>query len=133
MIRKFCDTENEKRSFLEEQQTHIRTGLQKLLETQDQVGELRHEMVLKEGVLKEKDAEANQKLSQMVLKQNEAEQRKKLAEELTLELQRQNEAIQERREAVEAELSEAEPALRSAKHSVQNIRKAQVIECAYFF
>jgi dynein heavy chain 1, cytosolic len=36
-IKKFVDTENEKRTFLEEQQTHIRTGLLKLLETQDQV------------------------------------------------------------------------------------------------
>ena len=36
-IKKFVDTENEKRTFLEEQQTHIRTGLLKLRETQDQV------------------------------------------------------------------------------------------------
>ena len=36
-IKKFISTENEKRTFLAEQQTHIRTGLLKLLETQDQV------------------------------------------------------------------------------------------------
>jgi dynein heavy chain 1 len=128
VIHKFTDTEHEKRSFLEEQQTHIRTGLQKLLETQDQVAELRHEMVHKEEVLRQKDAEANEKLTLMVTKQNEAEQRKKLAEELSSELQRQNEDIRVRRETVEGELSEAEPALMSAKHSVQNIRKAQLDE-----
>ena len=116
-IKKFVDTENEKRTFLEEQQTHIRTGLQKLLETQDQVGDLRGEMVLKDAVLREKDVEANSKLSQMVCKQTEAEQRKRLAEELTVELQRQNEQIRVRREQVETELSEAEPALVAAKHS----------------
>ena len=127
-IKKFVDTENEKRTFLEEQQTHIRTGLQKLLETQDQVGDLRGEMVLKDAVLREKDVEANSKLSQMVCKQTEAEQRKRLAEELTVELQRQNEQIRVRREQVETELSEAEPALVAAKHSVQNIRKAQLDE-----
>lgn len=36
-IKKFISTENEKRTFLAEQQTHIRMGLLKLLETQDQV------------------------------------------------------------------------------------------------
>ena len=72
--------------------------------------------------------EANSKLSQMVCKQTEAEQRKRLAEELTVELQRQNEQIRVRREQVETELSEAEPALVAAKHSVQNIRKAQLDE-----
>ena len=89
---------------------------------------LRGEMVLKDAVLQEKDAEANSKLSQMVGKQSEAEQRKKLAEELTVELSRQNEDIRVRREQVEVELSEAEPALVSAKQSVQNIRKAQLDE-----
>ena len=37
VIRKFVGLEREKREYLEEHQTHIRTGLQKLLETQDQV------------------------------------------------------------------------------------------------
>lgn len=128
LITKFVSVESEKRNFLEDQQTHIRTGLQKLLETQDQVNILRHEMVEKEAVLKAKDAEANQKLTQMVEKQNEAEQRKALAEQLTLELQKQNEEIRVRREEVEKELSEAEPALISAKQSVQNIRKQQLDE-----
>ena len=64
----------------------------------------------------------------MVARQNEAEQRKRLAEELTVELQRQNEEIRVRREAVEVELSEAEPALAAAKQSVQNIRKTQLDE-----
>ena len=43
-----------------------------------------------------------------------------------MELERQNDEIHIRRESVERELSEAEPALLSAKESVQNIRKAQV-------
>ena len=85
-------------------------------------------MVLKDAVLREKDAEANSKLSQMVGKQSEAEQRKRLAEDLTVELQRQNEEIRVRRDQVEIELSLAEPALVSAKQSVQNIRKAQLDE-----
>lgn len=128
VIRKFVVTEQEKRSSLEEQQTHIRTGLQKLLDTQVEVGKLRQEMVEKEAILRAKDEEANQKLAQMVEKQNEAEQRKTMAEQLTVELTTQNEEIRVRKETVEKELSEAEPALLSAKESVRNIRKAQLDE-----
>ena len=51
-----------------------------------------------------------------------------MAEALTRELAQQNEEIRVRRETVEKELSEAEPALESAKLSVQNIRKAQLDE-----
>jgi dynein heavy chain 1 len=128
LIKKFVTTENEKRTLLEDQQTHIRTGLEKLTETQSQVAELRKEMVAKEAVLRTKDAEANAKLSQMVEKQNEAEQRKAIAETLKVELEKQNEEIRIRRSEVEKELSEAEPALESAKQSVQNIRRTHLDE-----
>lgn len=85
-------------------------------------------MVEKETVLHQKDEEANKKLNQMLEKQNEAEQRKLVAEELTRELNKQNEEIRVRKETVQNELSEAEPALESAKQSVQNIRKSQLDE-----
>ena len=85
-------------------------------------------MVVKEAVLLQKDEEANRKLNQMLEKQNEAEQRKTVAEELTRELNKQNEEIRVRKEVVQTELSQAEPALESAKQSVQNIRKNQLDE-----
>lgn len=127
-INKFLKLEEEKRSALEDQQTHIRTGLQKLLETQDQVSTLNHDLNAKNEILQRKDQEANQKLTQMIEKQNEAEQRKVIAEQLTAQLIKQNEEIRVRKEVVEKELSEAEPALISAKNSVQNIRKQQLDE-----
>ena len=58
-------------------------------------------MVSKENILRIKDADANEKLGQMVEKQNEAEQRKAVAEQLTAELQKQDEEIRVRRESVE--------------------------------
>lgn len=128
LIHKFLRTEEEKRNAVEEQQSHIRTGLQKLLETQDQVYELNQELTAKSAILKQKDIEANQKLSLMVEKQNEAEQRKAVAETLTKELEKQTHEINIRKEVVEKELADAEPALVSAKQSVQNIRKAQLDE-----
>jgi hypothetical protein len=80
IVNKFVATEAESRSQLEQQQGHIRTGLGKLLETQNQVtycssfafvllfilsvqvNQLRQEMVAKEQVLRAKDTEANNKL-----------------------------------------------------------------------
>jgi dynein heavy chain 1 len=128
LINKFISTEREKRSFLEDQQTHIRTGLQKLVETQDRVADLRVEMVKKDSMLRTKDADANMKLSRMVEKQNETEYRKGVAENLTAELSIKNEEIRIRRESVERELAEAEPALNAAKECVQNIRRSQLDE-----
>lgn len=85
-------------------------------------------MVNKGHILRTKDAEANLKLTQMVEKQNEAEQRKSIAEELSVKLQKQNEEIRIRKDAVESELSQAEPALIAAKQSVQNIKRTQLDE-----
>jgi dynein heavy chain 1 len=85
-IKKFQAVDAEKREFLEDQQRHIRTGLLKLLETQDQVGLLRSDMVSKEAILKQKDIEANNKLNIMIEKQNEAENKKILSETLTVSL-----------------------------------------------
>ena len=128
LINKFVTLEAEKRSMLQEQQTHIRQGLHKMLETSEQVGELRQEMVEKESVLKAKDEEANRKLAQMVENQNAAEHAKTTAEQLTVELRNQEEEIQKRKVTVQQELSEAEPALEAAKQCVQGIKKSQMDE-----
>jgi len=128
LINKFVALEAEKRSMLQDQQTHIRTGLQKLLETQEQVATLRQEMVAKETILRSKDDDANKKLSRMVENQNAAENAKTLAEQLTLELRKQESEIQVRKAEAEQELSEAEPALLAAKQCVQGIKKAQMDE-----
>jgi len=85
-------------------------------------------MVQKEATLRSKDEEANRKLSIMVENQNAAEHAKTLAEELTIELQKQEEEIRIRKASVEQELSEAEPALMAAKQCVQGIKKAQMDE-----
>jgi dynein heavy chain 1, cytosolic len=128
LIHHFTATEQEKRANLEDQQTHIHTGLRKLIETQDRVSELQSEMVKTDTILRSKDSEANAKLTLMVDKQNEAEMKKSIAEKLTAELQSQNEEIRVRLDVVERELADAEPALQSAKQSVQNIRRAQLDE-----
>ena len=78
--------------------------------------------------MQHKDAEANRKLGLMVDKQKEAEQRKVEAQQLAQELQAQNKKVVESRRIVEEELSEAEPALQTAKDSVSAISRQQLDE-----
>ena len=108
-INKFLDTENEKRSALQEKANHIGTGLKKLLETEQKVKEMQEDCKIQGEVLKHKEQEANENLNKMVVTQNDAEQKKARAKELTVELAVQNEQISHRKVAVETELSEAEP------------------------
>ena len=128
LIKHFVALEREKRERIEEQQTHLRNGLLKLHETQSQVAVLRQQMVLQEELLNRKEKEANTKLAQMIDGQREAEAGKAVAEALTVEIEKQNANISERKAVAERELQDAEPALRSAKESVSNIRRAQLDE-----
>ena len=78
--------------------------------------------------LQEKEALANSKLQQMVADQNEAQKRKEEAEKMSLDVDRQQVAIAERKEKAQSELDEAEPALNSAKSSVKGIKKRDLDE-----
>jgi dynein heavy chain 1 len=127
-INKFIKLEDEKRSALQDQQTHIRMGLTKLLETSEQVKELNDALQSKNEILLRKEKESNESLQLMITKQREAETRKSTLDELNIELTKQNEEMRVRKETVEKELSEAEPSLIAAKSSVSNIRKAQLDE-----
>ena len=78
--------------------------------------------------LQEKEALANSKLQQMVADQNEAQKRKEEAERMSVDVDRQQVAITELKEKAQSELDEAEPALNSAKSSVQGIKKRDLDE-----
>ncbi|KAF1777758.1 P-loop containing nucleoside triphosphate hydrolase [Phytophthora cactorum] len=117
-----------KRAQLEDQQLHLNVGVQKLQATHEQVAELQGQLSLKEKELKKKDVEANEKLQQMVQEQNEAQEKKKDTEALAADLASKDEEIRSRKEVVEADLAQAEPALLDAQASVNSIRKAQLDE-----
>ncbi|ETM34531.1 hypothetical protein L914_18397 [Phytophthora nicotianae] len=127
-IRHFVSLYSEKRAQLEDQQLHLNVGVQKLQATHEQVEELQGQLSLKEKELKKKDVEANEKLQQMVQEQNEAQEKKKDTEALAADLASKDEEIRSRKEVVEADLAQAEPALLDAQASVNSIRKAQLDE-----
>ena len=80
--------------------------------------------------LREKEGLANSKIQQMVVvaDQNEAQKRKEEAEKMSVDVDRQQVAIAERKEKAQSELDEAEPALNSAKSSVKGIKKRDLDE-----
>ncbi|RLN48678.1 hypothetical protein BBJ28_00009539 [Nothophytophthora sp. Chile5] len=127
-IRHFVSLYSEKRAQLEDQQLHLNVGVQKLQATHEQVAELQGQLSLKEKELKKKDMEANEKLQQMVQEQNEAQEKKKDTEALAADLASKDEEISSRKQVVEADLAQAEPALLDAQSSVNSIRKAQLDE-----
>ena len=119
LIHNFVTCVNHQRGKVEEEQLRVNAGLTKLRQTQENVAELKMALATKSIELREKEALANNKLQQMVADQNEAQKRKEEAEKMSVEVERQQEAIAERKDKAQKELDEAEPALISAKNSVQ--------------
>jgi dynein heavy chain 1 len=124
----FVTCVNEHRGQVEEEQLRVNGGLSKLRQTQQNVAELKAGLATKSVELREKETLANNKLQQMVADQNEAQKKKEEAKKMSAEVERQQVAIAERKDKAQKELDEAEPALISAKNSVQGIKKKDLDE-----
>ena len=127
-IKQFVDLVNEKRNQLEEQQSHLNTGLRKLKETEEQVTNLQISLNEKTKELEEKKLAANEKLKQMVQDQQIAEQKKKAAEEMSEKLEKEDKLIMEKKEQAYSDLQKAEPAVEEAKNSVSSIKTSHLQE-----
>jgi dynein heavy chain 1 len=128
LINNFVSCVTELRASIEEEQLHINAGLAKLLQTQESVVEMEVGLGAKGAELREKETLANNKLQQMVADQNEAEKRKDAAEILSASLEKQQIQITARKEEVQRDLDEAEPALISAQASVKGIKRRDLDE-----
>lgn len=128
LIHNFVSSLNKLREKVEDEQLHVNAGLSKLCQTQENVAELKTALGLKKSELSKKENLANQKLQQMVGDQNEAEKRKEEAEKMRIAVDKQSEKITVRKEQVQRDLDEAEPALLSAQAAVKGIRKRELDE-----
>lgn len=128
LIQNFVTCLNKRRAEIEDEQLHVNAGLQKLQQTQENVGELKTSLGEKTRVLQEKETLANDKLQQMVADQNVAEKRKDEAELMSASVQKQQLEINARKSEAQRDLDEAEPALRSAQASVRGIKKRDLDE-----
>ena len=127
-IQNFVSCLNKRRAEIEDEQLHVNAGLQKLVQTQENVAELKTSLGEKTKVLREKEKLANEKLQQMVADQNIAEKRKVEAEKMSEAVQKQQTQINERKAEAQRDLDGAEPALIAAQQSVQGIKKRDLDE-----
>lgn len=122
-IHHFVKLYSEKRSDLEEQQFHLKVGLNKIAETLQQVEEMQKSLAVKSQELQAKNDAANAKLKQMFKDQQEAEKKKIQSQEIQIQLAEQTVKIEEKRKYVMADLAQVEPAVLDAqqgKFFVQN-------------
>ncbi|KAN0062764.1 dynein heavy chain [Thecaphora frezii] len=127
-IEYYVQVSQQKRGELEDQQRFLLVGLDKLKATVDQVEELQRSLAVKRTQLESKNAQANDKLQSMVKDQQIAEQKRAASITIQADLEVQKREIEERAISVRAQLEEAEPAVREAQASVQNIKKQHLTE-----
>lgn len=106
---------SEKRTDLEEQQFHLKVGLNKIAETLQQVEEMQKSLAVKSQELQQKNEAANSKLKQMFKDQQEAEKKKIQSQEIQIQLAEQTVTIEEKRKYVMADLAQVEPAVQDAQ------------------
>ena len=114
-VTQFIKLYHEKRADLEEQQSHLNNGLNKIKETVDQVEDLQKSLSSKRAILEKKNEEANLKLKQMIVDQQEAEKTKLDSQELQKILIVQTEEIAVKKESVMTDLARVEPAVQEAQ------------------
>ncbi|CAO0793713.1 unnamed protein product [Mucor circinelloides] len=119
---------NEKREDLEEQQRHLNVGLEKLKDTVIKVEELRKSLAIKKNQLELKEAQANEKIKQMLADEKITEQKKADSLEIKKNLKIQNREIEARRQVVDNDLANAEPAVKEAEQSVRSIKRQHLTE-----
>lgn len=125
-ISHYAKMSDKKREELEEQQRHLKGGLRKLVETQEEVAVLKQSLGKQEVTLKAKEQAANAKLEQMMVDKTAAEQKKEASEQIAKEIEIENEEINQKKAGVEAELECAKPALLEARNAVKDINKTDL-------
>eukprot|EP00960_Hanusia_phi_P074745 768303-Hanusia_phi.AAC.3 len=121
-----------KRGDLEKQISFLQGGLSRLEETWESVETLSKDASDQELQIKEKDAQAKQKMSEITLNVKEAQQKRFEAEELSQQLRKSEEEIQKKRSEVESRLADCKPVLEAAKLSVGSIKRDNLNEIRSF-
>lgn len=127
-VAQFDSLLNEKHSDLEDQQRHLNVGVDKLRETVDKVRDLRRTLASKKQELELKDKEASEKLERMILNQQQAEKSKAISLELRVAIEKKDKEVAARKQVVAADLAKAEPAVKEAAKSVNNIKRQHLTE-----
>jgi len=125
-IKHFTNLLTEKNDELNEQQAHINKGLQKIIQTEKTVNELKQSLAVKEVELKKKEEETKIKFKQIQEDQQKAAKNKEEAEKKQAEIEVMKKNIDERAAKVNYELSTVVPKMEAAKQAIGNMSPKSV-------
>ena len=125
-IRHFTKLQKEKSEELNEQQLHINKGLNKIVETEQTVSEMKESLAIKSVELKKKQKETKEKFEKIMEDQEKARINKDKAEKKQEEIEKMKVQIDERAEKVNYELSTVVPKMEAAKAAIGNMSPKSV-------
>ena len=110
------------------QSSHLKAGLGKLQDAENQVQELKKTAEKQKQLLAHKQKEADEALKQITKAMEKAAERRQEMESLQNKLQEDNVKINKRKSEVEVELSDIQPMVDEAQKAVGSIRKESLDE-----
>ena len=122
-IKHFTNLQKEKNEELNEQKTHINKGLQKIIQTEKIVNELKQSLAIKGKELDKKQEETKLKFEKIMEDTEKARQNKEKAENKQKQIEETKKEIDERTKKVNDELSTVLPKMEAAKQAVGNMSK----------
>ena len=125
-IKHFGNLQKEKSDELNEQKTHINKGLQKIIQTEKTVNELKQSLAIKGKELDKKQEEAKVKFAKIMEDTEKARQNKEKAEKKQVQIEATKKEIDERTKIVNDELSTVVPKMEAAKQAIGNMSKKSV-------
>ena len=125
-IKHFINLQKEKSEELNEQQVHINKGLQKIIETENTVNELKQSLAVKKIELDKKQIETKAKFEKIMEDTEKARVSKEKAEKQRIKVEEMKSQIEERQKKVEYELSTVVPKMEAAKAAIGNMSPKSV-------
>lgn len=111
-----------------ERKKHLESGLHKLHDAGRTVDELTQEATQKKALVTQKQGEADNALERITESMAKASDRRVEVEQLQRELGGEEQKLQGRREAIQAELADIQPILDQAREAVSGIKKEHINE-----
>ncbi|KAG7885719.1 hypothetical protein KL938_000751 [Ogataea parapolymorpha] len=128
LVNNFISSFEQKETELQEHQSHINVGLDRLRETFLEVKKLSESLSVKKLQLDNKNKEAREMLDKMITDQNEAERKQEASIEIHKRFTEQERIISDRRNVVLEDLKNVEPLILEAQKGVKNIKKQHLTE-----
>ena len=125
-IKHFANLQTEKNDELNEQQQHINKGLQKIIQTEKTVNELKQSLAEKGVELNKKQEETKIKFNKIMEDTEKARKNKEKAEKKQEEIEAMKKKIDERAQKVNYELSTVVPKMEAAKQAIGNMSPKSV-------